>query len=1082
LGSPGGVINNGLKRAYIGQDATEVSFRFDHRGSVRGTFDIGRTLLEDRLAIRIAGLKEEQKFKQKPAFSEDTRLYLAWEATLFKNENSNFLGRTALRGSYEMGEIDANPADVVPPNDSYSSWFNGLGTQEDVNRILSVPGVGLDDINNGALTQAQVAHLLDAGIETVPEGISREDYIAQEGQFVPKTTIDRFKRGDPFKNDPSQGGMLSTAAGVPYFLYPAINFNSVDAQEPGWNDPLLQNALDGVGIQGIMGRFRPKGFATQDVRWSGAATGGTGFTIGSIKNREVFDYHNLLFQGTTNSINTEFDLNQVFLEQEFLDGTAGIEVAFDKQTIDRVEFLPFDTGGGKSIQLDITQHLSAGDSDFDGYGDRLENENLGRPVIFWGDSFKRTRRNTQDTVRATAFGTLDFEKIMNKDGLAKILGKHTFTGLYEDRENVNLVRAVRGSWWSDSGKWPGSPDISNGLSDNFRRIVHSQVYTGPSALGAQTADDVRIDGPITVSFPQIGDEYGIWYFDNKLKTDVQDVWRIIENEGPATYNKSTLESRAYSIQSSFLDGNIVALYAKRNDHQNSWLAPNPGGYGPPGPDGATRIDLGGSPANPAEVDGTYNADLLYFRDDPDSVTAKAGGLEGGNTTTKSLVVKFPESYLFDLPWGMDLQAHYYEAESFQPAGVSVNILNERLAPPVGTTEEKGFQATFFEGKLSIRYNEFETALANDRTNLNGGLGAIGGRIDFYLDRITSAHNDTATLLFPDGYSPDPNVTGDYEDFFANRSNYTTTGGPEDNDAAKTPLTEPNNRQRLSGTGADLIGVSSFQEYYDAIIDATLPELQAIRNHRVELIGGAWVDVVDPQPGLNSTRDFVATGKEVDIIGQVTRNVTLALNVAQQKTVTSNTGPVAADLALRQAERLKRPIGPYGFSLWELRGSPFQRESDQIGQRFENQVLRPIALAKALDGTQLPEQREWRINATARYDFLEGAFKGIQVGGSLRYQDKVAGGYPNILNEAGDAIPDVSNPWYGPDDINGDMFIRYRRPIMDDRVDWSIQLNARNLYRKNGNDDIPMAFNPDGSVTFIRIPVEQQWFLTNTFSF
>ena len=121
-------------------------------------------------------------------------------------------------------------------------------------------------------------------------------------------------------------------------------------------------------------------------------------------------------------------------------------------------------------------------------------------------------------------------------------------------------------------------------------------------------------------------------------------------------------------------------------------------------------------------------------------------------------VKFPEELLFELPFGMDLQAHWYEADSFQPAGVSVNLLNQPLASPLGTTKEQGIQMTLFEGKLSIRYNDFETALANDRTNLGGGLGQVAGRIGFYLDRITSAENDTSTNLFPDGYVPDPNVT------------------------------------------------------------------------------------------------------------------------------------------------------------------------------------------------------------------------------------------------------------------------------------------------------------------------------------
>ena len=592
---------------------------------------------------------------------------------------------------------------------------------------------------------------------------------------------------------------------------------------------------------------------------------------------------------------------------------------------------------------------------------------------------------------------------------------------------------------------------------------------GPDARGFTSADQVRIDGGITVPFPKVGDEYGIWYFDNAEKTDKQAIWRIIQNENPANFNKSVLESEAFSLQSTFLNGNIVALYAERSDTQEAWLAPNPGGYGAAGPDGATRLDLPGT----NELDGTYNTDLLYFNDAPNTVNS-------GDTSTKSLVVKFPEELLFELPFGMDLQAHFYEADSFQPAGVSVNLLKQPLASPLGTTKESGIQMTLLEGKLSIRYNEFETALSNDRTNLGGGVGNTNGRIGFYLDRITSAENDTSTNLFPDGYVPDPNVSGDYADFFANRGNYTATPG---SDAAKRPNTSPDNRQRISGTGADLIGVASWDEYYAAIINATVPALQAISNHRVETLeSGEKVDLRDPTPGLNSTRDFVATGTEVDIVGQVTRNLTLSANIAKQKTVTSNTGPVAIDLANEQAARLQQPLGTEGFALWDLRGSPFQRESDQIGQRFEGQVLRPMTLAKALDGTQLPEQREWRVNVTGRYDFLEGALKNMSVGGSLRYQDTVAGGYPNLLDDAGNTIPDVLNPWMGPDDINGDAFIRYRRKIMNDKVDWSVQLNARNLYRKNGNQDIPIEFNPDGSVTYVRIPVEQQWFLTNSFSF
>ncbi len=131
-----------------------------------------------------------------------------------------------------------------------------------------------------------------------------------------------------------------------------------------------------------MGRWRPRGFATQDAQWTNAATGGTGFSAASLRNRDVFDYHNLLWMGTTNNVNTEFDMNQVFLVQECWDGKAGLEVAFDTQTREQYEFTPFDTGSDKGINLDITEALSPGDSDFDGFADRLANEGLGRPVVF----------------------------------------------------------------------------------------------------------------------------------------------------------------------------------------------------------------------------------------------------------------------------------------------------------------------------------------------------------------------------------------------------------------------------------------------------------------------------------------------------------------------------------------------------------------------------------------------------------------------------------------------------------------------------------------------------------------------------
>jgi hypothetical protein len=349
---------------------------------------------------------------------------------------------------------------------------------------------------------------------------------------------------------------------TPYFIFPAINFDTINTQVPGFNDPAL------AGIQGIMGRFRRNGFATQDAQWTNAATAGAGFGQASLTDRNVFDYHKRLLAGTTNFVNTDFDVKQFILEQELFGGNAGFEIAWDQQSQDRIRFLPFSSGANKAIHIDITVNLSPGDSNFDGIADRLPNENLGRPVTDWDANTTTSESADQETFRATIFGTLDLSDFI--DGkLGKILGSHTLTGLFEGRTNEFTNKSVRGSWWADTGKWPGSSDISNGLSDNFRRIVKSQIFLGPDVRGLSSADDVRLDDFINVPFPKIGDEYGIWYFDNNgsVDSDVKNTWRIIENISGADLGREELESMALSLQSRFFDNHIVAMYATRNDKQ-----------------------------------------------------------------------------------------------------------------------------------------------------------------------------------------------------------------------------------------------------------------------------------------------------------------------------------------------------------------------------------------------------------------------------------------------------------------------------------------------------------------------------------
>lgn len=1037
LGSPGGVINNTTSSANIGGDKGEISLRFDHRGGHRASFNVNKTVIQDRLAIRVAGLKEEIKYKQDPAKEEDERLYFSFNSTLFQNENSDIFGATKLRGSFEHGEIFRNPPDVVPPLDGYSSWFNGIGSQEELNKILSVPGVDFSAIDSSAVTKEQVIAAVNGGFASVTPGMTLDEFATSEGTFVPKSGYDRF------------GGDESLQSGFsPIFLFPSINFNDpLAGTAPGWSDPELSE------VQGIMGRWRRNGIPRGDLRWTSNPLGsvalrGLNFTAPSIQDRNIFDYHNNLFAGTTNDVMTEFDLYQAVLTQDLFHGKAGIEVAFDRQERYQSRFNAFSSNDSKQISIDYTTHQAPGDENHDGVADRLPNENFGRPVVRWNDNTTTQEWHDQDTMRATFFATLDSKDYTNNDLLSNILGSHTLTLLYEDKSNDYRNRQTRGSWWADSAAenptdWPGGGNISNGLSDNFRRIVKTQVYLGDSAVGLTNPNQIRIPGGgINSQFPQIGDEYGIWYFDNQGSVDDGRIntWRVIENLQGADVRRDELTSDAFNLQSKFFGGNLIAGWARRHDKQESFQRlQSTQNYGDPdafdddgNPIVPLRLDLPGTNV----IDGSFNERLLVLENSPASIAEDY-------TTTFSLVANYPENLLGELPFGMDLSAHYYEAESFQPSGISNNVLWEPLASPFGSTREKGITATLFDGRLSIRYNQYKTNNSNARTNLGGDLSNIVGDIGFFLRRIADAED--SGLEFD----------------------------PSDADRA---LQVPDNVNRTTGTDGDLLGVSNYEEYYAKIISLLPAEVQELYNYRVSTVGTSKIVESNPFPGrLESTRDFIAKGTEIDIIGQVTKNLTISMNIAQQETVTSNTGPVAIPIM----NQINENLTALGFA--PLRDSPFQGETATYQGRY-NQTIGTVSAEKAKDGTVSPELREWRVNMVARYDFSEGRFKGVSIGGAIRYQDEIAAGYPNTFDENGLVVPDLKNPFMGPDEMNGDLFIRYKTKFNDGKIDWTIQLNAKNLYRKNGDNDIPIAINPDGSTALIRIPNEKQFFLTNTFSF
>lgn len=415
--------------------------------------------------------------------------------------------------------------------------------------------------------------------------------------------------------------------------------------------------------------------------------------------------------------------------------------------------------------------------------------------------------------------------------------------------------------------------------------------------------------------------------------------------------------------------------------------------------------------------GTFDPGNITLTDDPTFSSS-------GNTFTWSLVGHFNEERFFELPFGADLSFHYNSSENFSPASIRRNVIGESLAPPSGLTEEKGFSVELFERRLGIRFNWFDT------TSSNGTFDAGVGQAFTTIERAIRNYDEANTVL-------------------------------------EMPIEEalsfsgPNNQGRFS----------SYEEVYTALRGVLPPDLLALRDPHLE----NGLVVFNPVNGLTSTTDFVAEGFEIDIVGSITPNWRIALNVGKQETVQSNTAPAAADVVTQLKANLD------AANLNDLNIQPHllsANTSSQLRTAWDNSLFVNVANARNKDGTLSTEQRKWRWNLVTTYSFDEGVLKGFSVGGGARWQDKAAIGY-GLTIEDGLVLSDLSRPFFGDEQFNGDLWLGYSRSL-NNRIDWKIQLNNRNAFGDSGY--IPVSINPDGRVSVVRNGNPKEFFLTNTFSF
>ncbi len=951
IGEPGGVINNAVNGASLGQDFGEISVRVGERGSYRTTFDYNKVLIEDRLALRFSALNENTEFKQRPTYESDERFYLALNLTLFKNEGSDFLDKTVIRGNFETGEIEGNPPSIIPPAEGISNWFS-LPSRSSIESITgsTLPAYWDDGSWSSKLI---VDTQWGADFNRVPAPVG--DYVTIQMPLVYRD----LNAKTPSVGLASDSSIVGTMGRVVW----------VNGRDPGF-----------------LARFDTIGSRSPVVRGLYP-----GFTAGTINDTQVFDNRELSLAGTLNYVLSDFDATNIALEQTFWKGKAGIELVFDSQNYENFARLPFDAGSGSNgsaldLWVDMNTHLS----------NQEPNPNVGRVAIRNRGTPKRTTISDREATRLTAFADID---LTEKDGWLRHLGRHVLTGLYNKQEIDSDVRN-RQLTWGDASPATDVADILFSSKSQGRIIVPSIYYVTDSLLdpSIQNFSDVRINGYIDAGFPSVGEVYKTHYntrppvinadgsvgFINEFITE-DTLW-----SGNRTLRE--IESQAASWQSYFFDGTVVGLLGWRRDEAKNF----------------ERVGLNPTLRLPS---GELDPAGFALRSDPSTVVEE-------DTLTKSVVVHLP----FDLPGGTEISVHYNTSENFEPAGIRRDARNQLIANPVGETEDYGFTISLLDRRLSARFNWFETVNNFATTSIGGSSGGVA----YIVNTSTGFYRRDADLR----------------------------GG----------LTAPEATEGLFDT---------WPEFYAAVEALVPPDVWAAYevDYNANNLEGFSSSGIQ---GLTATQDFQSEGFEFELTGAITDNWNVYFNLSEQETVLSNVATPAFELVNEIIAKAQ------ANGMINLTQSPSVGSTITWGQQLINNNLVPLAGAKTKEGTVSAEQRKWRWNLVSTYNFDEGALKGFGLGGGLRWQDSAATGYQLNINADGVQVPDLSRPFFGPSELNGDIWVNYSRPIMDGKIDWKIQLNARNLI---GDDDmIPVVTNPDGMVAITRNPNPQEFFISNTFSF
>jgi outer membrane receptor protein involved in Fe transport len=1035
LGSPAGIINVTINSAEF-RDRGTIGASYDQFGSIRMSLDYNKELIDQQLALRVQYLDNNQKFRQEPAFSDDTRYFAA---AAFAPEMLNREGMVfTVNANFEKGKIVSNRPRYIAPMDAMTRFF-APRSEGGVNRQTA------DHLNGNVLDNRSPSF-----------NPAYSEFFTYDPVYDVETNTWELHR-------PIQMGSRMTDG-------------SIWLPRQGDNGPWPGPYANELRMGGMAEFAARSNLAFSDF--------GSYTWFESLQDPSVFDFYNKLIDGDNKREFTDWDVLDINIAHTFFDGKVGCNLAYFNQKLVQDQWAMLGWGATLHVDVNSYDNVFTYNPEARGGVGLVANPNAGRvyvsqPVNFTNPCLESNR----EAGRFQAFVNHDFAK-GNKTFLNRLLGEHRVTASVA-RETQSTDSRSRRTWQFDlnsmrnfasnavvgdkGGRHIGVTSGGDAFVTDWRYYLSEDVRSRSSAVGLNLPNMTR-------TFLGKGGSAEVWKFDNTWTAGpsvdpnafwqnpnpeatapgVSHYWRQAANpfnyqgwynaqgqrnmvpvnvvtlfsdqlvEGMTAKDYLTVDAELMETiddsftavwQACFWDKAVVGTFGYRHDEVEVDQ------YG----SGRTR-----TPSHEHPI--TQGADVDPNRYRLDGVADRTGTVDQTNWSVVAHLNRFLGDNDF-IP--INVSVLYNHGENAQPRFGRVDMIGDPLPAPVGDTDEWGLRLSTKDEKYSLQIAKYET-------------------ISIKQD---STQNLSATYVIEQMMSGCANLARGFRSGANGYDSYYNWADPN--------RLYPREYERL------MTRVIPDWILFEQQIQERWPGFVAgwIKGPWGSATDNGWVSCAQPW-GFARTETAQSKGWEIEFVANPLENWRIMANAAQMEArryeVMGTKAREVMDFIIDQVNSDDRVFGdtpiwwpgnnrvfsPPGYVNEFGYGPTFGGRGGLRGTISPyGDFKREWQMILALEGQKARELREWRFNLVSTYDFQSGALEGVSVGGGYRWEDGSVIGYaPEYRQPSGAAV--YRRPYVDLDapvetDSNGTLDLWLGKTFkLSAKMTWRVQLNVNNVFGRN----------------------------------